>query len=275
MIPELLPALRTPVAGRWPVTVATDRPVDEAGGRLLTATLVGPGGTDPSVVEDGIWQAMGPGRAPRTLAQLSNLVPPTPQLYERVWRVRSLGLLSGRAFPVAEELAELDTAVGPTDGAVVVDVGCSEGLYARHLAGRGALVAAVDHSVPFLRRAARRAGDDGVRLGLVRATAQRLPLLDAAADAVVIGGSLNEIGDVPGALAEAARVLRPGGRMFVMSLVTATTRRGRALQAAVRPSGIVFPTLAGTGALFSAAGFELEDQRVDRVVVRSTLRRRS
>ena len=262
MLEGVLPRLRTPRDGRSPVMVAADRPVELRGDELFTATLVGPGGVDPSPVVDGIWDAMGARRPPRTLAQLSNVVPPVPQLYERVWRVRSLGLLSGRPFPLAEELTELDAALGDVTGRVVVDVGCSEGLYSRHLAGRGALV---------LRRAARRAAAAGVRIAPTRAIAQGLPLVDEGADAVVIGGSLNEIGDVAGALREAARVLPTGGRMFVMSLVRSTTRWGRLAQGLARPSGIDFPTTEATDAAFVAAGFSVADARLDGVVRRTTL----
>ncbi len=271
MIEALLPRLCTPRSALSPVSVAEDRPVELRGTDLFSATLVGPGGADPSKVVNGIWEAMGDQRAPRMLAQLSNVVPPVPQLYERLWRTRSLGLLSGRPFPVPEELAELDQALGDVAGSVIVDVGCSEGLYARHLAARGAKVLAVDHSRAFLRRADRRATRCGVAIGLTRATAQHLPLVDGGADAVVIGGSLNEIGDLGAAIGEAARVLPPGGRAFVMSLVRATTGPGRVVQRVLRPTGIVFPTIAQTEALFVERGFSVVERRLDRIVARTTL----
>ena len=272
MLEELLPRLLTPTARIPGPVIDLDHPVRRSTSRrqLLDATLVGPGRVDPSIVHDGIWEAMGPAHPPRTLAQLSNVVPPTPWLYEAAWRVRSLSLLSGRKFPVTEELAELDQAVGDVTGAVCVDIGCSEGLYARHLAGRGALVLAIDHSRPFLRRAQHRAERAGVAIAPVRATAQRLPIGDAMADVAVIGGSLNEIGDRRAALAEAGRVVRPGGIMFVMSLVAATTKNGRRLQRALGASGIEFPTGDGTFDEFAAAGFRVVEHRLDRVVLRTT-----
>lgn len=275
MIEEVVGSLVTPGARRHPVSVDRSRPlVRDAQGSLLTATLVGPDGDDASPVSGGIWDAMGGAHAPRTLAQLSNLVPPTPQLYERLWRVRSLSLLSGRSFPIAEELTELDRALPEVDDAVCVDIGCSEGLYARHLAARGARVIAIDHSRPFLKRARARADRAGTRIAPVRATAQRLPIRDDAVDAAVIGGSLNEIGDRRAAVGELARVVRPGGIVFVMSLVTATTSRGRVLQRVLGPSGIEFPSLADTTEEFEAAGFDVAAQALDRVVARTTLVRR-
>jgi SAM-dependent methyltransferase len=275
MIERFLGQVRTPTAGLAGVVIDRSKPVvRDADGALLIATLTGPDGADPSEIDHGIWGALGGVAPPRTLAQLSNVVPPVPQLYERVWRRRSLGLLSRRPFPVTEELAELDAALPDVAGARCVDVGCSEGLYARHLARRGAIVAAIDHSRPFLRRARLRAARESVEIAAIRATAQRLPFLDATLDAAAIGGSLNEIGDRAGAIAEAARVLRPGGRMFVMSLVAAPTRPGRILQAAVRPSGIEFPAASAATVEFEAAGFTVVDERLDGVVARTTLVRR-
>jgi cyclopropane fatty-acyl-phospholipid synthase-like methyltransferase len=222
----------------------------------------------------GWWDAMGGRTTPRTLAQLSNVVPLTARIYEDVWRKRSLTLLSGRPFPIGEELAELHEHLRVEPGDVVVDVGCSEGLYARSVAAADARAIAVDHAVPFLRRTIERAGHDDLPVECVRALAQHLPLHDGVADSVVIGGSLNEIGDLEGCLREAARVLRPGGRLFVMSLVRARTQRGRLLQAAVRPSGIVFPTVDETMDLVTGAGFTVDTTRRDRVVLRTSATRR-
>jgi SAM-dependent methyltransferase len=226
-----------------------------------------------SPVEAGIWHAMGARRAARTPAQFSNVLPPVPQLYERVWRPRSLTLLSGRPFPIREELAELTAAVQPLAGEVVVDVAASEGLYARHLAATGVTAIAVDHSLPFLKRVVHRAAREGLAVVAIRALAQHVPLQSGAAHAVVIGGSLNEIGDQGAALDEAERVLRPGGRFFSMSLVRARTARGRLLQTLLGPSGISFPTEAETVAMATEAGLVVDEVRRHRVVLRVSAHR--
>ena len=96
-----------------------------------------------------------------------NRLPLVARHYESWWRVRSLGLLSGRPFPLPEELAELSAAIGPPDGLPVVDLARSEALYGRELAAQGAHVVAVDHSRAFLRRAAARAAADGLVLAPV------------------------------------------------------------------------------------------------------------
>lgn len=241
---------------------------NESVDRVDDATLTCPGCGRTTQVIDRIWHALGDHRWSKTPAQISNVVPPTPQLYEKVWRRRSLTLLSGRPFPIAEELAELATAMNPAPGAVFVDVGCSEGLYARALADAGATVIAVDHSRGFLRRVVLTSGDRPVVA--VRAVAQSLPLASAAFAGAVLGASLNEIGDQATCLDEMARVTKVGGRMFSMSLTTATTRRGRTLQRLLGPTGIAIPSVDETIALAQRAHWSIVDQRLDRIVLRVT-----
>jgi ubiquinone/menaquinone biosynthesis C-methylase UbiE len=193
-----------------------------------------------------------------------------------LWRKGATGRFAGRPPPLDEELAEMRRALGgDVSGQRIVDIGCSEGMYARHLALWGAAAIAVDHSVPFLAAARRRATRLGVRIAPVRALAQHLPIVDAGLDAAVTGGTLNEIGDIDAALAEAARVVKPGGTLFCMSLIRATTGPGRALQAALRPTGIVFPTLDDTTRRIEQAGWTITETHVDRIVVRTTATRRT
>jgi hypothetical protein len=222
-------------------------------------------GNDAPVI-DGVWHAMGPHRPQRSAAQLVNRLAPTAWAYERLWRHRSLTLLSGRRFPIDEELDELRACLKPAPGAVIVDVACSEGLYARSLAAHGATVLAVDHSLVFLRAAQLRAAAAGVRLVPVQALAQHLPVVNGAIDGTCMGGSLNEIGDRRRAVGEMARVSRSGAPCFVMSLVTASSPLGRIAQASARPSGIVFPTAADTLDEMLGAGFTVTRHRVERVV---------
>jgi SAM-dependent methyltransferase len=262
---EVIPVLRDPRSTASPLDA---HDVGRQGSRIVSARLAVAGDDVGSQVVEGVWHAMGERCPHRTLAQLSNVVPPTPQLYERVWRRRSLSLLSPRRFPIDEELGELVDAVRPATGQVIVDVACSEGLYARTLAAEGASVIAVDHSLPFLRRTRQRADALSRRVSPVRALAQHLPVRDASVDAVVMGGSLNEIGDQAAAIAEMGRVLKPGGSWFCMCLLPATRPVGRAAQMLVRPSGISFPTLDDIEGWCGAAGLEVTSSRADGVVLR-------
>ena len=66
----------------------------------------------------------------------------------------------------------------------------------------------------MLARAVR--AEAGPQIGFLRADAQRLPLRDETVDAVVSIAVLQLVPDPAAALAEMARVLRPGGRLAVM-----------------------------------------------------------
>jgi ubiquinone/menaquinone biosynthesis C-methylase UbiE len=225
--------------------------------------------------------AMGPHRAARTLAQASNVVPPVPQLYERLWRKRSLSLLSGRPFPLTEELRELCEEVQPAADRVIVDVACSEGTYARCLAEHASAVIAVDHSMAFLRRLSHRSAD--LAIAPVRALAQHLPIRSGAVRAVVMGGSLNEIGDQAAAAAEMVRILGHEGRLFSMSLVQRPRQSSPSVMARTRAkvgaatsalSGVVVPTEAATVELFERAGLVIDSHRRDGSVLRIAGQRR-
>lgn len=164
----------------------------------------------------------------------------TARAYEPLWRHRSLGLLSRGRFSTARELKALVAWTAPVAGAEVLDVGCSAGLYARTLAAAGARVHALDASRAFLEEAARLAARDGVRLTLVQGDAHALPFPDGRFDLVVVGATLNEVADPPRAVAEIARVLRPGGRVWFMFARRAGPL-GRPFQALLRWGGLRFP----------------------------------
>ena len=100
-------------------------------------------------------------------------------------------------------------------GAAVVDVGCGTGTLAIALAGRGAHVVGVDGDPEVLALAHAKPGADAVQWRKGLATA--LPLAGASAERVVMSLLLHHLdaGAKRTALAEAVRVLRPGGRLHV------------------------------------------------------------
>lgn len=110
----------------------------------------------------------------------------------------------------AEHLLAL---LGDVSGKRVVDIGCGEGQIARAFAAAGADVIGFD---PFIDAAA------PVELGcgryeLRRAAADAIPLADDSADIVLFVFSLHHVpvGRMEGALAEARRLLVPGGTLCV------------------------------------------------------------
>ena len=105
-------------------------------------------------------------------------------------------------------------AAGPGCGqAAAVDVGCGHGAHVALLHEMGFRVTGVDYSPALLAAAQTRL--TGRPVGLVAADLQALPLADASQDLVVCMGVLQHVPDLPAALREAARVLRPGGRLLV------------------------------------------------------------
>jgi SAM-dependent methyltransferase len=102
-------------------------------------------------------------------------------------------------------------------GGITLDVGSGPGNVTASLAraaGPDGLALGVDISEPMLARAVR--AESGPQVGFLRADAQRLPFRDETFDAVVSIAMLQLIPEPSAALAEMARVLRPGARMAVM-----------------------------------------------------------
>ena len=107
----------------------------------------------------------------------------------------------------------------PVAGRHVVDVGSGTGALARRLAALGARVTGVEQGAAPLAAARAELPVEGERY--LEGVGQQLPLADGSADVVVFLFSLHHV-PVPlqtRALAEAARVLRPGGRLHVVEPV--------------------------------------------------------
>jgi ArsR family transcriptional regulator len=97
----------------------------------------------------------------------------------------------------------------------VADLGCGTGLVAAELAPRVRKVLAVDQSAEML-RAARRRLAKAANVEIHEARLEALPLDDASCDAALAVLVLSYLEDPGAALREAARVLRPGGRLVVV-----------------------------------------------------------
>ena len=92
-----------------------------------------------------------------------------------------------------------------------LDIGCGEGHNTRLLAGRGARVSAVDVSDVFIRHAREEEARARLDIDYRLASAVALPFDDATLDFAVAFMSLMDIPDTELVLAEAHRVLKPGG----------------------------------------------------------------
>jgi SAM-dependent methyltransferase len=99
----------------------------------------------------------------------------------------------------------------PAPGRLTVDAGCGEGRLTRALAAAGHRVAGADTAFALVKAALAHPGGAPA----VVADATRLPFPDGAADLVVAFMCLHDFDDMPAAVAEAARILAPGGRLAV------------------------------------------------------------
>lgn len=102
---------------------------------------------------------------------------------------------------------------------VVVDAGCGEGYLTAEAAAWAAHVVAVDRSKDMLRRARQlthKRGLDNItwKVGEI----EHLPLEDASADVVLLSQALHHATQPARAVAEALRVVKPGGRVLVLDL---------------------------------------------------------
>jgi ArsR family transcriptional regulator len=110
---------------------------------------------------------------------------------------------------------EAVAALAP-EGWTVVDAGCGDGHLTELLAERFARVIAIDHAPQRLEAARRRLAGRPIDFQLGEIDA--LPLPAGSADAVFLSLVLHHAPEIGGALREAARVLRPGGRIVVLDL---------------------------------------------------------
>ncbi|GAB3231146.1 bifunctional 3-demethylubiquinone 3-O-methyltransferase/2-octaprenyl-6-hydroxy phenol methylase [Glycomyces halotolerans] len=155
-----------------------------------------------------------------------------PALYDRLadqwWKPRGrFAMLHWLAAARAEMIPAASRR-----GAVLVDLGCGAGLLAPHVDGKGYRHIGVDVSAVSLRQAA----DHGVEsvLGDVAA----VPLADGCADVVVAGEILEHVPDLPGVVAEACRLLRPGGLLVIDTLADTAVCRWLAIGLAERVPGL-------------------------------------
>jgi len=113
--------------------------------------------------------------------------------------------------------------LGLVRGDLLLDLGCGFGRHAYEAARRGVDVVAVDagrdevDGVASVFAAMAEQGElpDEARVGTVQGDGYRLPFADAAFDRVICSEVLEHLYDDRTAMAELARVLRPGGTMAV------------------------------------------------------------
>ncbi|MEZ4808151.1 MAG: bifunctional demethylmenaquinone methyltransferase/2-methoxy-6-polyprenyl-1,4-benzoquinol methylase UbiE [Flavobacteriales bacterium] len=131
--------------------------------------------------------------------------------YDLLNRLFSLGIDQGWRRKVVRKLAEeptphvLDVATGTADLAILA-------------AGKAERVTGVDISEGMLEHGRKKVKDKGLegRVALVQADSEDLPFADDTFDAITVAFGVRNFEHLERGIAEMHRVLRPGGRLFVL-----------------------------------------------------------
>lgn len=147
----------------------------------------------------------------------------------------------------------------------VVEVGAGTGANFAHYPATVQQVIAVEPEPRLRALATRAAAESSTAVEVREGRAEELPVPDGSADGVVASLVLCSITDVPAALAEAARVLRPGGRLYFYEHIRSADPRFARKQ---RRVNTVWPKLTGgcnldrdTERAIEDAGFTIEKAR--------------
>lgn len=149
--------------------------------------------------------------------------------------------------------SELGT-LGDVEGKDVVELGCGTAYFSALLAKRGARPVGVDPTPAQLATARRMQDETGIRFPLVEAAAEAVPLPDASFDLVVSEYGASLWAQPDRWLAEAARLLRPDGRLVFLTnstlVILCSPDEGLAQERLMRPqfeglSTIEWPGEAG------------------------------
>lgn len=132
---------------------------------------------------------------------------PSRDLWERHAEWWIDGFTAG-ADPEYEEQILPIAAAELGDARSILDIGCGDGQISRMMAAVGATVVGIDPTWNQITVAHERGGG----ASYLRATADELPFADASFDATVACLVFEHIDALDGAIAEIARVTKPGGR---------------------------------------------------------------
>ncbi len=116
-------------------------------------------------------------------------------------------------------LPESELRMLPDDlaGKDAIELGCGTGYVSAWMARRGARVVGIDNSARQLETAARMQREHGLEFPLIHGNAERVPYPDASFDFAISEYGAVLWADPDAWVPEAARLLRPGGRLHVLT----------------------------------------------------------
>jgi ubiquinone/menaquinone biosynthesis C-methylase UbiE/DNA-binding transcriptional ArsR family regulator len=161
-----------------------------------------------------------------------------------------------RSLHVAESEVEraIDRALGKRPLGRLVDIGTGTGRMIELFGPRATHAIGIDRSSEMLRLARVKLEQAGIHPSLRQGDMYALPLADGSADNVIIHQVLHYAHSPAAAIAEAARVLTPGGTLLVVDFAAHERDDLRATDAHIR-LGFEDEVMAGW---FTAAGLEVD-----------------
>jgi ubiquinone/menaquinone biosynthesis C-methylase UbiE/DNA-binding transcriptional ArsR family regulator len=161
-----------------------------------------------------------------------------------------------RSLHVAESEVEraIDVALGRRSLGRLVDVGTGTGRMIELFGPRAAQAIGIDRSSEMLRLARVKLESAGIHSSLRQGDMYSLPLADQSADHVIIHQVLHYAHSPASAIAEAARVLAPGGTLLVVDFAAHDREELRATDAHIR-LGFQDDVMGGW---FAAAGLQVD-----------------
>jgi SAM-dependent methyltransferase len=194
--------------------------------------------------------------------------------YERGWRQNFEKL----GFPGPDREAELameyfDPAMTSSNSKkVLVDMSCASGLFTRRFAHekKYSRVIGCDYSKSMLQEARRRIKREWKKppasLGLVQLDVGQLPMQSNSVDALHAGAAMHCWPDLPAAMSEVHRVLRPGGRYFATTFMSSIFGDLPSLQGDLDPTKKAFQYFDSTNDLLNlvvAGGFKRRNVSIE------------
>ena len=155
-------------------------------------------------------------------------------LVARIYDIRVGPFLRGRKHTLE--------ALRPNPGDTVLDLACGTGLNFSHVIewiGPKGRIVGVDFTRPMLKRATKKlVRHHWDNVTLVEGDATNLPLAADSCDAVLCSYAMAIIPDYRRAIAEAVRVLKPGGRLVLLEPKRGSALWARAVTPLVALSGV-------------------------------------
>jgi ubiquinone/menaquinone biosynthesis C-methylase UbiE len=224
--------------------------------------------TDTAALRHGFLDVLGESTsspAP-TFAQRAMNSPFVATVYERLWRPTSFYLASG--VTTGAEQRRAASALHLSSAQRLLDVACGPGNFTAPLAQQlsdGGLAVGFDISEPMLTRAV--LDNSTARTCYVRGDAHELPFADTTFDAVCCFGALYLVPEPFRVVREMVRVLRPGGRIAILtSYAPAIAGIRYVLANGARMIGLTMFDRRAFVDLFAAAGLVDIEQQTQRAL---------